>query len=84
MAAPAAFAYYIRGHWGIENRSHHVRDTTFDEDRSQVRAGGAPQVLATLRNIAISVLRIAGFTNIASGTRWVAWDYTRGLRLLGL
>ncbi len=84
LAAPAAFAYYIRGHWGIENRSHHVRDTTFDEDRSQVRAGGAPQVLATLRNIAISVLRIAGFTNIASGTRWVAWDYTRGLRLLGL
>ena len=46
--------------------------------------GGAPQVLATLRNIAISVLRLAGFDNIAAGTRWVAWEYTRGLRLLGL
>ncbi len=43
-----------------------------------------PQALATLRNIAISVLRLAGFDNIAAGTRWVAWEYTRGLRLLGL
>lgn len=84
LASPQAFAYYVRGHWGIENRSHHVRDLTFDEDRCQVRTGGAPQVLATLRNIAISVLRLAGFKNIASGTRWIAWDYTRGLQLLGL
>ena len=35
-----------RGHWGIENRLHWVRDVTFDEDRSQVRTGAAPQVLA--------------------------------------
>ena len=34
-----------RGHWGIENRLHWVRDVTFDEDRSQVRTGAAPQVL---------------------------------------
>ena len=33
-----------RGHWGIENRLHWVRDVTFDEDRSQVRTGAAPQV----------------------------------------
>ena len=32
-----------RGHWGIENRLHWVRDVTFDEDRSQVRTGAAPQ-----------------------------------------
>ena len=38
-----------RGHWGIENRLHWVRDGTFDEDRSQVRTGAAPQVLAGLR-----------------------------------
>ena len=34
-----------RGHWGIENRLHWVRDVTFDEDRSQVRTGAAPQVM---------------------------------------
>lgn len=84
LARPEALAYYVRGHWGIENRTHYVRDRVFDEDRCQVRTGGAPQALATLRNLAISVLRLAGFTEIASGLRWVAWDYSRGLQLLGL
>ena len=42
-----------RGHWGIENRVHWVRDVTFDEDRSQVRTGAAPQVMAGLRNLVI-------------------------------
>lgn len=56
----------------------------FDEDRSQVRVGSAPQVLATLRNLAISLLRLHGFKSVASGLRWVAWDHTRGLALPGL
>ena len=84
QASPAKLACYIRGHWGIENRSHYVRDRTFDEDRSQVRVGGAPQVLATLRNLAISILRLNGFKNIAVGLRWVAWDHNRGLALMGV
>ena len=84
QAGPAELACYIRGHWGIENRSHFVRDRTFDEDRSQVRVGGAPQVLATLRNLAISILRLNGFKNIAAGLRWVAWDHDRGLKLIGV
>ena len=84
VAGPAALACYIRGHWGIENRSHFVRDRVFDEDRSQVRVGGAPQVLATLRNLAISILRLNGFKSIAVGLRWVAWDHRRGLTLIGL
>lgn len=84
QAGPAELACYIRGHWGIENRSHFVRDRVFDEDRSQVRVGGAPQVLATLRNLAISILRLNGFKSIAVGLRWVAWDHSRGLALMGL
>ena len=84
QAGPGELACYIRGHWGIENRSHFVRDRTFDEDRSQVRVGAAPQVLATLRNLAISLLRLNGFKNIAVGLRWVAWDHTRGLALIGV
>ena len=84
QAGPAELARYIRGHWGIENRSHFVRDRTFDEDRSQVRVGGAPQVLATLRNLAISILRLNGFKSIATGLRWVAWDHNRGLALIGV
>jgi hypothetical protein len=46
-----------RGHWCIENRLHWVRDVTFDEDRCQVRKGHGPQVLASLRNLVISLLR---------------------------
>jgi predicted transposase YbfD/YdcC len=75
---------HIRRHWTIENRSHYVRDRTFDEDRSQVRVGGAPQALATLRNLAISILRLVGFTNIASGLRSMAFDHRRAFALLGL
>lgn len=83
-AGPKQLARHIRNHWGIENRSHWVRDNTYDEDRCSVRRGAAPQVLATLRNLAISILRLAGFASIASGTRWAAWDPERTLALMGL
>ena len=83
-ASPEELGTHIRRHWTIENRSHYVRDRTFDEDRSQVRVGGAPQALATLRNLAISILRLVGFTNIASGLRWMAFDHRRTFELLGL
>lgn len=73
-----------RSHWGIENRLHWIRDVTFDEDRSQVRTGAGPQVMASLRNIAITLLRLAGCTNIAAGTRRCARQIVRPLRLLGL
>jgi len=69
QANPADIAALVRGQWGIENRSHYVRDVTFAEDKSQVRTGSSPQVMATLRNTAISLLRLAGHTNIAKATR---------------
>jgi predicted transposase YbfD/YdcC len=70
IAAPkATVATWIQGHWGIENRVHWVRDVTFDEDRHQLRTGNGPQVMATLRNTAISLLRLAGHTKIATALR---------------
>ena len=45
-----------RGHWGIENSLHHVRDVTLKEDASRVRKGNAPQVMAALRNVVVYVL----------------------------
>jgi hypothetical protein len=68
-ADPALLARWIRGHWGIDNRLHWVRDVSFEEDRSTVRTGTGPQVMAALRNLAITALRLAGFTNIAAGLR---------------
>ena len=81
-APPACLAAWVQGHWGIENRLHWVRDVSFDEDRSQVRTGNAPQVMATLRHTVISLLRINGWTNIAAGLRHHARDPNRPVTLL--
>jgi len=51
-ASPAQLPDINRGHWGIENRNHYVRDVTFDEDRSQVRTKSDPRMMAALRHIA--------------------------------
>lgn len=59
----------LRGHWGIANKLHWVRDVTSDEDRSQIRTGAAPQATAACRSLAIALLRRAGTTNIAAATR---------------
>ena len=74
----------IRGHWSIENSLHWVRDVTFDEDRSQIRTGYAPRVFATMRNLVISLLRLAGVKNIASGLRNISWNVERALELVGV
>lgn len=73
-----------RGHWEIENRLHWVRDVTFDEDRAQIRTQGGPRVFATLRNLAISLLRLAGWDNIAAGLRkFGRCGATHALELIG-
>ena len=68
-ASPAELADIIRGHWAIEDRLHWVRDVDYDEDRSQVRTGNGPRVMAALRSLAISILRLAGVVNIAAALR---------------
>lgn len=73
-----------RHHWTIENRSHWVRDVTFDEDRSQVRCGNIPQVMAAIRNTTIGLIRWAGFSNVAAATRYFAARPTQALGLLGI
>jgi predicted transposase YbfD/YdcC len=83
QAAAAEIAAWIRGHWTIENRLHWVRDVTHDEDRFQVRTGTGPRAMASLRNLAVSILRIAGATNIGKATRHHAWDPLRPLHLPG-
>jgi len=81
---PKKLLGYNRAHWTIENRIHWVRDVTFDEDRSQVRKKAGPQVMASLRNLAISMLRMAGAQNIAQGLRRCSWKMDRVFRIIGL
>ncbi len=79
QATTADLAGWVRRHWAIENRAHYVRDTAFTEDASKVRTGSAPRTMASLRNLAIGMLRLAGFDNIAAALRHHARDPHRPL-----
>jgi len=81
-AVPATLASWVKGHWEIENRLHWVRDVTYAEDKSLVRTGNAPRVMATLRSLAISLLRLDGHDNIAAANRHHLRDPQRTLKLL--
>ena len=81
-ADPATLAAWVRGHWEIENRLHWVRDVTYQEDKSLIRTGNAPRVMASLRSLAISLLRLGGHANIAAANRHHARDPQRTLKLL--
>ena len=75
-ADPRLLAAWLRGHWGIENRVHHVRDVTQREDASRIRIGNGPQVMAALRNTATNIARLTGHANIAAAQRAAAWHPT--------
>jgi predicted transposase YbfD/YdcC len=83
-ATPAGLLALNRGHWVIENSLHWVRDVTFGEDRSQVRRKSGPRLMATLRNLAISVFRLAGYRNMAQALRRFAAKPHLTLGLVGL
>ena len=82
QASHAQLAAIIRGHWGIEDRLHWVRDMDFDEDRSQVRTASGPRIMASLRNLAITILRLAGTASTAAALRYHARRPARPLRTI--
>ena len=83
-ATPGRLLELVRGHWHRENKSHWVRDVTCDADRSQVRCGNIPQVMAALRNTTIGLLRLAGHSNIAAACRRLAAPPAQALALIGI
>lgn len=82
----AGFQSSRRGHWGIENPIHYVRDVTFGEDRSTICKADAPRNMAALRNLVIGIcaLDAAGqdqsasylprFRNAAKNDKQIAVD----------
>jgi predicted transposase YbfD/YdcC len=76
-------AKIARGQWGIES-VHWVRDTAYREDSSTGYRGSGPQVMATCRNIAISLLYLAGVTAINRTLQAIGRDRTRMLSYLPL
>jgi predicted transposase YbfD/YdcC len=84
QAGPERLLGLVRQHWQIENQVHWVRDVTFDEDRSQVRCGSIPQVMAAFRNTALGLMHWAGETNIAAACRRFAAQPWAALALIGI
>jgi hypothetical protein len=73
-----------RGHWGIENKLHYVRDVTLGEDGSRVRKGSAPQVLAAVRNAVIHLLSQVAAPSRAAAIRRLNNHPEEALALLDL
>ena len=71
--APAARLLGLaRGHWGIENELHWVKDAVLGEDACRVRTNGGPQVLSGLRDAALRLLHGNGLSKVASALRHLA------------
>ena len=72
----------VRGHWGIENKLHYVRDETLGEDRCRVRTGSSPRVLAAVRNVAVYLLEGVAAGSKAAATRRFAARPQEAIALL--
>lgn len=82
QANPEVIARFVRQHWGIENKIHWVRDVVYREDHQHTYAGTGAQVMATLRNLALGILRLAGITQITRTLEHIAADRTRIIPLI--
>ena len=83
QASPADLAGYVREQWSIESL-HWLRDTLYQEDKSQVRTRSGPRIMAALRNLAICALRLSGRTDVTEATRWARRSMDRPFIILGL
>ncbi len=73
---------HVRNHWGIENKSHYIRDTVYREDHDQAWIGEGPQALASLHNLAIGLIRLKSKNGIKETTEWICRDRTRSLKFM--
>ena len=82
-ASAADLARHVREQWAIESL-HWLRDTLYQEDKSQVRTRSGPRIMAALRNLAICALRLSGRTDVTEATRWASRSMDRPFAILGL
>jgi predicted transposase YbfD/YdcC len=75
---------YIRGHWSIENGLHRTRDVSFHEDRATIRKGKAPQIMAALKNLVVSIFHRATVRSFPAAFRRFAAKPEELLNFLGL
>lgn len=80
------FARAVRSHWGVENKVHWIMDVCFHEDQSRARAGYAAENLATLRRLALNMLKREHTKKrgIKGKQLNAGWDHAYLLKLLGI
>jgi len=81
-ASPLNLLNIRRAHWGIETGLHYRRDVTFKEDATRLTLGNAAQIMASIHNLAIALIRQAGFNNAAQARRWFAGHLDLAFTLL--
>jgi predicted transposase YbfD/YdcC len=84
QASPQRLLELTRGHWGIENGLHYRRDVTMAEDASRIRKGGAPQVMAAVRNSIVHALSDIGASSLAAAIRTMGNCLSQALKILGV
>jgi predicted transposase YbfD/YdcC len=83
QVSAVGLAGHVREQWAIESL-HWLRDTLYQEDKSQVRTRSGPRIMAALRNLAICALRLFGRTDVTEATRWASRSMDRPFTILGL
>jgi len=76
------FAQIIRGHWGIENRLHWVKDVVFKEDTTPLRHHNAASNWSLIRNIAINIARHNGYNSLTKAERFLSHNIEQLFSLL--
>lgn len=82
MMTAADVNRHARGHWGIENKSHYIRDTVYREDDGQAWQESGPHALASLRNLTLGLFRLKNANSIKETTEWVCRERTRALQFM--
>lgn len=82
QASPAKILLFRRKYWAIETGLHYRRDVTFREDATRMTIGPSGQILATIHNLVISLLKRAGYDNAAKARRYFEGHIDQAFGLL--
>lgn len=83
-ASPERLLTLNRNHWHIENKLHHVRDMTFREDQSRIRRHEKAQILCAVRNTAIALAALSGFSNVMEAIEIFGEQREKALQLISM
>lgn len=81
-STPQHLLYFRRQHWGIESGLHYRRDVTFKEDATRMTIGNTGNVIASINNLVIALIRQANFQYAPHARRWFAAHLSLAFALL--